>query len=167
MLYSLINDIIEFSKIGDDGAHREEVNFELVLVEVVEMLNIPASVELVILEKLPTIISSKVQMVQVFQNLISNANKYNDNDKVIIEIGTIVKQSALIFFVRDNGQGIDPKHHERIFKIFKTLAPKDNGDNTGIGLSIVRKIITKHNGRIWVESELGKGSCFYFTLNQE
>jgi PAS domain S-box-containing protein len=167
MLYSLINDIIEFSKIGDDGAHREEVNFELVLVEVVEMLNIPASVELVILEKLPTIISSKVQMVQVFQNLISNAIKYNDNDKVIIEIGTIVKQSALIFFVRDNGQGIDPKHHERIFKIFKTLAPKDNGDNTGIGLSIVRKIITKHNGRIWVESELGKGSCFYFTLNQE
>ena len=166
MLYGLIGGIIEFSKIGGDGGDQEEVNLETVITEVVELLNIPASVDLVIKGKLPTITSSKVQMIQVFQNLISNAIKYSDKDNITIEVGVEMNNSEQIFFVKDNGPGIDPKHFERIFKIFKTLKPKNDGESTGIGLSIVKKIIGKHNGRIWVESEVGKGSCFYFTLHK-
>lgn len=163
MLYGLINGIIEFSKIRNNRGYQEQVNLDLIIAEVFELLNISSSVKL-IKDDLPTINSSKVQMMQVFQNLISNAIKYSDKDNITIEIGVEMKNAEQIFFVKDNGPGIDSKHFDKIFKIFKTLKPKNDGDSTGIGLSIVKKIIGKHKGRIWVESEVGKGSCFYFTL---
>lgn len=164
MLYGLIEGIIEYSEIGSNSGRHEKVDINSVINEVSELLNIPESVNLSIEDKLPTIAISKVYIIQVFQNLISNAIKYNDKELVSIAIGCKRSTSGWQFSVRDNGIGIDKKHHERIFGIFKTLEPKKKGDSTGIGLSIVKKIINKHNGKIWVESEVGKGSCFYFTL---
>jgi|GEM_PF-2729758 len=164
MLYALINGIIEFSEIGNSRGNQEQVRLETAVTEVAELLNIPESVDLVIKDELPTISTVKVHMIQVFQNLMSNAIKYKSKDDLIIEIGCESIDSGWQFYVKDNGVGIDKKFHDRIFGIFKTLSVKKGGENTGIGLSIVKKIISKYNGRIWVESEVGKGSCFYFTL---
>jgi signal transduction histidine kinase len=106
--------------------------------------------------------------VEVMQNLISNAAKFmGEQPHPTVEIGTagMDADQKIIFFVRDNGIGIDPQYHERIFGLFNRLDPNVNG--TGIGLTLVKRIIEIHNGRIWIESKLGEGATFYFTLPQE
>ena len=117
-------------------------------------------------ETLPTVFADKNQMLQVFQNLITNAIKFRGDEPP--EIGISAKQNGekWIFAVKDNGIGIDPKHQRQIFEVFKRLHTKEEYPGTGIGLSIINKIITHHGGQIWVESELRKGSTFYFTIPQ-
>lgn len=103
-------------------------------------------------------------MQQLFQNLVSNAIKFSDKKKGIIEIDVIDQGSHYQFSVKDNGIGIDEKFHDRIFGIFQSL--DNTKDSTGIGLAIVKKIVTQFQGQVWVDSEIGKGSTFYFTLNK-
>lgn len=105
-----------------------------------------------------------VQTNQIIQNLISNAIKYMDKPEGIIEVGCRDAGDFWEFYVKDNGPGIEERHFERIFQIFQTLKARDEFESTGIGLTIVKKIIEQNNGRIWVESEVGKGSTFKFTL---
>ena len=101
----------------------------------------------------------------MFYNLIVNALKYNDRSQPIIEIGQQDSENEKIIFVKDNGIGIEPEHHDLIFKIFHRLHDKNKYDGgTGIGLPIVQKIIEEHNGRTWVESETGKGATFFFSI---
>ena len=106
----------------------------------------------------------RIRLVEVVQNLIDNAAKYsNPALRSRIEIGTTTDaQNAIVFYVRDNGIGIAPKYHENIFGLFNKLNATSEG--TGIGLTLVKRIIEVHGGRIWVESEAGKGATFYFTL---
>ncbi len=104
---------------------------------------------------------------EIFRNLIQNAVKYNDAGEKRVEVGWggASDRNPPVFFVRDNGIGIREKHLETVFKIFKRLHGRDKyGGGTGSGLTIVRKIVERHGGRIWIESEVGKGSTFYFTL---
>ena len=116
---------------------------------------------------MPVLICDPVKLRQAFFNLIDNALKYNDNPAPEIEIGAEQNASEVKFFVRDNGIGIEPRNFEQIFKIFKRLHLRDEyGGGTGAGLAIVKKIIEEHHGRIWVESEKGKGAVFYFTVSK-
>jgi light-regulated signal transduction histidine kinase (bacteriophytochrome) len=105
-----------------------------------------------------------MQLAQVFQNLISNAIKFRSEKVPEIEISAEKKADEWLFSIQDNGIGIDPRFSERIFEVFKRLHKKEEYPGTGIGLSICKKIVERHGGNIWVESEPGKGSIFYFTL---
>jgi light-regulated signal transduction histidine kinase (bacteriophytochrome) len=104
------------------------------------------------------------QFVQVFQNLIFNGIKFHNEEAPKIHIFATKQGIEWMFSVQDNGIGIDPQYSEKIFEIFKRLHTRDKYSGTGIGLAICKRIVERHGGRIWVESELGKGSAFYFTL---
>ena len=121
-------------------------------------------VEMRVPRPLPTLRCDKVRVAEVFRNLISNAIKYNDKPVKWIEVG----YEAQAFYVSDNGIGVREKHLDAIFRIFKRLHARDKyGGGTGMGLSIVKKIVERHGGRIWVKSKFGEGSRFNFTLGQE
>ena len=104
-------------------------------------------------------------MTQLFQNIISNSIKYNDKEHPTVEIGhTIGKEDEFVFYIKDNGIGIDMEFKDRVFEIFKRLHGKNEYEGTGVGLAICKKIVNQYGGRIWVESEVGEGATFYFTL---
>ncbi len=109
----------------------------------------------------------RTRIAQVFQNLIDNAVKYMDKPEGVIKIGCLQDGDFLKFRVADNGPGIEEKHFDRIFKVFETLNRQDYVDSTGIGLTVAKKVINIYGGDIWVESEFGKGSTFYFTLPRD
>ena len=113
---------------------------------------------------LPEVMADSTQMIQVFQNLIINGIKFHSEEAPKIHISAGRNAREWIFLVQDNGIGIDPQYSEKIFEVFKRLHKKEEYPGTGIGLAICKKIIERHGGHIWVESELGKGSTFYFTL---
>jgi two-component system, LuxR family, sensor kinase FixL len=123
-------------------------------------------------QTLPTILCDKTRVTEAFRNLITNAVKYNDKAQPRVEVGclpavdTAARQEKQVFYVKDNGTGIAPEFHEVIFHMFKRLhhGSGDDQSGTGAGLTFVKKIIERHGGRIWLESEGGEGTCFYFTL---
>ena len=116
------------------------------------------------LPELPVVLGDRVRLTEVFQNLIANAVKYmGDQTNPRIEIGSRSDEAEVVCFVRDNGMGIDPRYHEKVFGLFERLDASNEG--TGIGLALVKRIIEVHGGRVWVESEgRGQGSTFLFTL---
>ena len=106
----------------------------------------------------------RTSLGQVFQNLLGNATKFMDKAKGRVNIGCADEGAHWLFSVADNGPGIEEKYYGKIFQIFQTLAPRDKVEGTGVGLALVKKIIETWGGRVWVESTVGKGSTFYFTL---
>lgn len=128
------------------------------------MLDIPDHFTVKMAQTLPTVCANSVLMEQIFSNLISNAVKYHDKPQGNITIGYSEDDESHIISVSDDGPGIPKEFHERAFAIFQTLLPKDSRESTGVGLAIVKKIVTEHGGRIWIESERGKGTTFLFTL---
>jgi light-regulated signal transduction histidine kinase (bacteriophytochrome) len=115
-------------------------------------------------EALPTVTADETQLVEVFQNLISNAIKYRSPRQPRIQVSAKQSGADWVFSVKDNGIGIDPRDHDRIFGMFQRLHPRHERPGTGMGLTICKAIVQRHGGRIWVESELGKGATFHFTL---
>ncbi len=115
-------------------------------------------------DPLPEVMADSTQLAQVFQNLIINGIKFHGEEAPKIHISAEKKANEWVFSVKDNGIGIDPQYSEKIFEVFKRLHNKEEYPGTGIGLAICKKIVERHGGHIWVESELGKGSTFYFTL---
>jgi chemotaxis family two-component system sensor kinase Cph1 len=115
-------------------------------------------------DPLPIITADYSQMIQLLQNLIGNSIKYRSDKIPEIHISAQEKDNDWIFSVEDNGIGIDPQYSDQVFQIFKRLHTNEEYKGTGIGLAITKRIIERHSGRIWVESELGKGSKFYFTI---
>jgi len=162
----LINDLLEYSRLGTRGKPFEPTHCEAVLNEV--RANLQAAIEesgaVITHDPLPTVMADRSQLTQLFQNLIDNAIKFRGDEPVRIHVGVEPKDGEWVFSVRDNGVGIDPQYHERIFVIFETLHSKGEYPGSGMGLAICRKIVERHGGRIWVESELGKGSTFYFAM---
>mgnify|MGYP001612113404 CR=1 FL=1 len=142
----------------------QKVDTGMAVRRVIDSLSPSENICLSIQDGLPQIDIDPLQINQVFQNLISNAIKYMDKSEGLVEVGCTDTGEFYEFFVKDNGPGIEERHFERIFQIFQTLTPKDEFESTGIGLTIVKKIIEQNGGRIWVESEAGKGSTFKFTL---
>ena len=130
-------------------------------------------VTITIAKELPVVACDEIQVLALFQNLLVNAIKYNNNEEVHIEVGwereydPALKKERKIFWVKDNGIGIEERHFEAVFNIFRRLhARQSYGGGTGIGLTIVKKIVERHGGRIWIDSQPGVGTTFYFTLEE-
>jgi|GEM_PF-2108684 len=164
----LIEGLLHYSKIGKINPTLEQIDVEQLLKEIKSDFKLLKLGSLVIPEEMPIIYNDKTTIQQVFKNLINNAIKYNDRpaEEKLVEVGCKDANTHWEFYVKDNGIGIAKKYHERIFKIFQTLAEKKDKKGTGIGLAIVHKIIENNNGRIWVESEPGISTTFYFTLKK-
>jgi len=166
-MQSLLNDLLELSRVGRIMNSPEHISFEDIVKEAIERVRgglDAKNVQIKIQKNLPIVYGDRVRLVEVIQNLIDNAVKYaNPQSTPCIEIGTKEDgRHQTILFVRDNGIGIDPKFHERIFGLFNKLDAHTEG--TGIGLALVKRIVEVHGGQIWVESALGQGATFYFTL---
>lgn len=162
----LIEDLLEYSKVTSDTKKLGNVDLEKVVDIVISNLSISITENNVNItrESLPTIFADENQMLQVFQNLISNAIKFKGENSSKIHISAKKEEGKWIFAIKDNGIGIKPDYVDQIFEVFKRLHTKEEHPGTGIGLSIVQKIINHHGGQIWVESGPGHGSTFYFTI---
>ncbi|MHC4508930.1 MAG: CBS domain-containing protein [Planctomycetota bacterium] len=161
---ALIDDVLQYSRAGQSLQTREQVDLNEVLTRVIAEVAPPENIEITFEDKLPSMRCKKTHVVQILQNLLGNAIKYMDKPSGQIKVGCLEQEDCWKFSVADNGPGIDKKYSDKIFKIFQTLAPRDGVESTGIGLSIVKKLVELNKGRVWVESEVGKGSTFFFTL---
>ncbi|WP_348667177.1 PAS domain S-box protein [uncultured Polaribacter sp.] len=160
----LITNILKYSIAGTVLYTEESVDLNALLGEIKNVLVIPEKLTITILSNLPMVKGDKTKFQQLFQNLIGNAIKFNKKENGTVEIDCIEKDSFYQFSVKDNGIGIEKKYHDKIFKIFHSL--NKNKESTGIGLSIVKKIVNLYDGEIWLESSLNVGSTFYFTLKK-
>ncbi len=161
----LIIDVLEYSSVTSERTVSEAVDLNDVLSDIHQILYFPDHIKLSLKKKLPIINADRVRVQQLFQNLIGNAIRYIDKDKGLIEIDVEDKNLYYLFSITDNGVGIEKKFHEKIFKIFQSL--KKGKVSSGIGLSIVKKIVDLYDGRIWLESVVGQGTTFYFTLRKQ
>lgn len=167
-MQALLNDLLELSRIGRLMNRPENVSFKEIVQESLERVRgrLEANnVSIKLQNEFPVVNGDKTRLIEVLQNLVDNSAKFSGtNERPSIEIGTmgIDLEGNSIFFVRDNGIGIQPEFQERIFGLFNKLDQTVEG--TGIGLTLVKRIVEVHGGKIWVESELGKGATFYFTL---
>ncbi|ELR73069.1 PAS/PAC Sensor Signal Transduction Histidine Kinase [Fulvivirga imtechensis AK7] len=167
-LESLINGLLEYSKIGRTDISPENVDTNKLINDIIELLNPPEYIQINIQEKMPVVHTKRILLQQVFSNLINNAIKYHDKkERGVINIKAKEIGRFYTFVVEDNGPGIEKQYHEKIFAIFQTLETRDRVEGTGIGLSIVKKIIEEVGGAIKVESEPGTGSKFIFTWPKE
>ncbi|MBK9926803.1 MAG: GAF domain-containing protein [Anaerolineales bacterium] len=165
----LLSELLELSRIGRLINPPKDIPFGELVEETLEMVHgqlTERQVEVKVEADLPVVHVDHVRMVEVLQNLIVNAIKFmGAQERPIIEIGMQEKDGNKVFFVKDNGMGVAPKFHDRIFGLFNKLDPSSDG--TGIGLALVKRIIEVHGGKIWVESEVGKGATFFFTLENK
>jgi signal transduction histidine kinase len=166
-MQNLINDLLAFSRVGTKGKEFKAVDLERVLQHV--LINLKQAIDesgaVITHDTLPTITADETQMAQLLQNLIGNAIKFSDVSRIpTIHIGVGHEPGGWLFSVRDNGIGFDPQYRERIFLIFQRLHTKAKYSGTGIGLSICKKIVERHSGKIWVDSEAGISTTFYFKL---
>lgn len=160
---SLINGILEYSRVGRKHTKEEAIDLQEEIPMYLDSLNYKENVTVNFPLDMPTIHGNKIRVQQIFQNIISNAIKYNDKEFCQVDISFEEQDTHHVFRIKDNGPGIDPKYQSKVFGIFQTLQSKDSSESTGIGLSIVKKIIADHGGKIWIESEVGKGATFAFT----
>jgi PAS domain S-box-containing protein len=164
---ALIDGILQYSSLGQSDQKKQRVDLNAVLSEVISRIAPPENIEIAVENELPALMCERTHIIQVFHNLLNNAVQYMDKPKGQIKVGYAEEDDSWRFGVADNGPGIEQRHFERIFKIFQTLSPRDGVGSTGIGLSIVRKIAELNGGRVWVESEVGQGSTFFFTLPRQ
>ena len=160
---NLINGILDLARIGRTKKMEELVNVRQLILEVLDNLSVPVQFRIEIPDDMPQIYSVRIYLEQVFSNLISNAIKYNNKPDGLIRIKSTESSQYYTFSITDNGEGIDPEYHDRIFVIFQTLQERDAVESTGVGLAIVKKIIERQGGTIWVDSQPGAGSTFTFT----
>ena len=160
-LENLIDDLLEYSRVGRENTQAQKVVVGEMLKDIIDALDTDCAIA--IEGEMPTFVTALVPLQQVFSNLISNAIKHGDreNSKVIISVQD--RDDFYRFTVADNGQGIDPKYHQKIFGIFQSLTSRDDKESTGIGLSIVKKAVENQDGKVEIESQLGKGAAFSFT----
>jgi signal transduction histidine kinase len=160
---ALISGILEYSSISKTKTENYDVDLNLLLEDILSDLNIPKHINITY-NKLPSIEGDKYRLKQIFQNLIHNAIKFNDKNKGLVIINSEELDDYWKFSIEDNGKGIEEVYFEQIFKAFSKL--ENDSTSTGIGLSIVKKIIDLYDGRIWVKSEIKKGSTFYFIIKK-
>jgi len=164
-----IEDLLEFSRVMTNGSNFEKINLEQTVKQIISSLGvlIKENDAEITYNPLPEIYADSRQIARLFQNLINNSIKFKKPDeppKIHISVEKDEKTNEYVFSISDNGIGIDPKYQDRIFTIFQRLHTIEEYQGTGIGLAVARKIVERHGGHIWVESELEKGATFYFTL---
>jgi PAS domain S-box-containing protein len=162
-----INDLLQYSRVNRKNNPFEPVDCNLIFRKAIANLQLSIHQSQASVEKmgnLPTVMGDPAQMLQLLQNLISNGIKYHSEVKPLIEVKTEQKDNFWEFSIKDNGIGIDPQYHQRIFQIFQRLHTQDEYPGTGIGLAICQRIVERHGGKIWLDSQLNQGSTFYFTI---
>jgi len=167
-MHKLIADLVSYSRINTRGSEFAPTDFNHVLDGALASTNesVRESAAIITRDALPTLVADGGQMEQLFRHLIDNALKFQNGRRPRVHIGAERRANEWTFFVRDNGIGIDPELVDRIFLVFQRLHGRGEYPGTGMGLAICRRIVERRGGRIWVESELGKGSTFYFTMPQ-
>ncbi len=168
-MQGLINDLLAYSRVGTKGKEFQPTDCKTVLDNITRNLQkiIEESSAEITHDPLPTVVADDIQLGQLFQNLIVNAIKFQSDSYPRIHITAEKNEKEWIFSVKDDGIGIEPEFKERIFEIFQRLHAKGEYPGTGIGLAICKKIVERHGGRVWVESEPGKGSTFYFSISMK
>lgn len=164
---NFISSILHYSEIGRSEQKKERTDLNLCAGEAISNIYVPENIEITIENRLPTVMCEKTRVTQVFQNLLDNAVKFMDKPQGRIKIECVEEDDWWKFSVSDNGTGIKQKYFEKIFQIFQTLTRRDEVEAIGIGLSVVKKIVEIHGGRVWVESKAGQGSTFFFTLAKQ
>jgi len=167
-MQTLINDLLTYSRVTSQAKPFEKMDLNILMNQVLQNLKVTIEEKQAKIthDSLPAVMCDPVQFERLFQNLIGNALKYCEN-KPEVHISAVQKNGKWLIGIRDNGIGIDPKYNNKIFGIFKRLHHLDEYSGTGIGLAVCKKIVERHGGEIWVESEgEGKGSTFYFTMNE-
>lgn len=165
-MQSLIAGILHYSRMAHVKSETEYINVKELIINTIDLLDLPGHIRIDIDDNLPFVNAERIKLHEVFQNLISNSIKYNDKPEGIIRISHKAFPEHFEFVVEDNGCGIKSEHFERVFGIFQTLQINEHGENTGIGLTIVKRIIEQQGGKIWIESEYGYGTKFCFTWNK-
>jgi signal transduction histidine kinase len=169
-MQQLVNNLLELSRIGRLVNPSQSISFETIVREAVERVEgqiAKRGVQVTLAPDLPTMYGDRFRLVEVVQNLLDNAVKFmREQPEPSIEIGVEQIERETVYYVHDNGIGIDPRYQENVFGLFERLQPEIEG--TGVGLALIKRIIEVHDGRIWVESKgPGHGSTFYFTLPQQ
>jgi PAS domain S-box-containing protein len=166
-MHNLIDGILQYSRVGRIKEEKTQVNLNDLILSIIDTLAPPKNITITVEDGLPVIECEKTRIAQVFQNLINNAIKYMDKPKGHIKVGYIEDEDCWKFSVSDNGPGIEERYFGKIFQIFQTLSPKDELEGVGVGLTVAKKIIEIYGGKIWVESKVGQGSTFFFTLPKQ
>lgn len=165
-MQQLVQDLLAFSRVGRQSFAPRRTDCNTVLQAALQNLQVAIQESGAVVQhtQLPVVIADSSQLVQVFQNLIGNAIKFRASESPVVRVSAKTKGKEWVFSVSDNGIGIAPEHAENVFVVFRRLHTRAEYPGNGIGLSICKKIIEQHGGRIWVQSELGHGSTFQFTL---
>ncbi|MDE1465674.1 sensor histidine kinase [Spartinivicinus poritis] len=166
---SLINGLLAYSRVDAQSVPHESVCLQRVLDDTLNLLDMDITKRKAKINysTLPQVLGCELQLLQLMENLLSNSIKYNQSSPPEITIACQEKNSEWVISIKDNGIGISEKHYKKIFEIFKRLHTHEQYPGTGIGLAVCRRIVNRHGGKIWVESEVNKGSVFYFTLAQQ
>lgn len=160
----LIQGILTYSKIDKEELTKESINTHQIIQSIINMIHIPNHISITIKNQLPMLHADRYRIQQLFQNIIGNAVNYIEEEVGLVEVASEEFDDYYIFSIKDNGVGIAKEHHEKIFNTFQSYTKSDN--STGLGLAIVKKVVDAYNGKIWVDSELGKGSTFFIKLNK-
>ena len=166
-MQTLVSDLLAYSRIGSHGGSFAETDLDFVVDQVLALLSVPLvqSGAVVKRDPLPSVVADDTQLVQLYQNLVGNSIKFRGPEKLEIHIGARQENGAWLFWVRDNGIGFPQSQADRAFMIFQRLHARDKYEGTGLGLAICKRVVERHSGHIWAESEPGRGTAFYFTLN--
>jgi light-regulated signal transduction histidine kinase (bacteriophytochrome) len=162
-MHNLIEGLLEYSRVGKTSDPVNPVDTRELIIETIDSLSPPKGFKIKIQGEMPTLYADRLQLGQVFANLISNSLKHHGGEKGKIRIGCENRRKFYEFSLCDNGQGIAPEYHDKVFMMFQTLASRDTENSTGIGLALVKKIVEEHGGKVRLESALGEGVCVYFT----
>jgi signal transduction histidine kinase len=166
-MYNLIEGVLQYSRAGRTEEQIVQVKLNDFIPEAIDMLVPPENISITIEDNMPVVKCTETHIMQLFQNLLSNAIKYMDKPKGQIKVGCVEQDGCWKFSIADNGPGIEKKNFEKIFKMFQALSISEEFEGTGVGLTIAKKIVELYGGNIWVESEIGKGSTFFFTLPKQ
>jgi signal transduction histidine kinase len=157
-----LEDIINYSEIGATSLKSNTIDLNKKVAKIIDSIELPKNISVVVKGNLPVLKADARRLRQVFQNLISNAVNFNNKEVGLVEIGVEETEDLYTFSIQDNGPGIPKEYHEKIFNTFTTLGYQEK--STGMGLSIVKRVIDLYGGEIWLKSEVTKGTTFYFTI---
>lgn len=158
----LINGILSYASVDKVEKKDKPIDLDILVKDLLDTIHVPENMDIRFKAKLPVVKADSFKMIQLFQNLLSNAIKYSDKAQGKISINCVSRKQEWEFQIQDNGMGISEKYYDKIFKVFQVL--EESEESSGVGLSIVQKIVAFYNGKIWLESKLKKGTTFYFTL---
>ena len=166
-MHDLIDGILQYSRVGRIEEKKIAVDLNDLIAEIIDGIAPPETITIAVEQGLPVVNCEPTRLMQVLQNLISNAVKYMDKPEGRIVVGCVQQATCWQFSVSDNGPGIEERYYESIFRMFQTLSSRDQFESTGVGLAVVKRIVEMYGGEIWVESVVGQGSTFFFTLPKD